>query len=178
MLFLAKQFHRAHHLGFSPCVIRMIGITVDVTLWEQAPLVIGADGIRSVVRSKLFGSIPLRDNGRTMWRALIDEDLCSDLVPPISPLQNICCHKYSPEFESKCRIFWVDTKWTIPMFLSMFLHFRVPVLWEVESTIACLFCISHCLISQQDGVLMVSDHSGKHHLKLNVNILVRISTER
>ncbi|CAK9871052.1 unnamed protein product [Sphagnum jensenii] len=52
---------------------------VDVTLWEQAPLVIGADGIHSVVRSKLFGSIPPRDNGRTIWRALIDEDLCSDL---------------------------------------------------------------------------------------------------
>jgi hypothetical protein len=84
MPFLAKQFHRVSHLGFSPCVIRMIGITVDVTLWEQAPLVIGADGIHSVVRSKLFGSIPPRDNGRTMWRALIDEDLCSDLVPPIS----------------------------------------------------------------------------------------------
>ncbi|CAM6043053.1 unnamed protein product [Sphagnum compactum] len=51
----------------------------DELISVKAPLVIGADGIHSVVRSKLFGSIPPRDNGRTMWRALIDEDLCSDL---------------------------------------------------------------------------------------------------
>lgn len=86
MPFLAKQFHHVHHLGFSTHVIRMIGITVDVTLWEQAPLVIGADGIHSVIRSKVFGPTPPRDHGRTIWRAVIDEHLCSDLVSPNSPI--------------------------------------------------------------------------------------------
>lgn len=41
---------------------------------------IGADGIRSVVRSRIFGSTTPRDNGRTMWRAVIDENLCHHLV--------------------------------------------------------------------------------------------------
>ncbi|KAJ7298889.1 hypothetical protein O6H91_Y371200 [Diphasiastrum complanatum] len=43
----------------------------------QAPLVIGADGIHSVVRSSLFGPIKPRDNGRTMWRAVIESNLCT-----------------------------------------------------------------------------------------------------
>ncbi|MCO5592303.1 hypothetical protein L7F22_046303 [Adiantum nelumboides] len=47
------------------------------TISVKAPLVIGADGIRSTVRTALFGNIPPRDNGRTMWRAVIDMDLCS-----------------------------------------------------------------------------------------------------
>lgn len=47
------------------------------TLSIKAPLVIGADGIRSAVRAALFGNIPPRDNGRTMWRALIDSNRCS-----------------------------------------------------------------------------------------------------
>ena len=41
---------------------------------------VGADGIRSVVRSKVFGISTPRDNGRTMWRAVIDEGLCHHLV--------------------------------------------------------------------------------------------------
>ncbi|KAH7288696.1 hypothetical protein KP509_31G037200 [Ceratopteris richardii] len=47
------------------------------TISVKAPLVIGADGIRSTVRRALFGNIPPRDNGRTMWRAVIDMNLCS-----------------------------------------------------------------------------------------------------
>eukprot|EP00249_Psilotum_nudum_P014396 c24800_g1_i2 orf=201-944(+) len=43
----------------------------------KTPLVIGADGIHSIVRTALFGEIPPRDNGRTMWRAVIDSSLCS-----------------------------------------------------------------------------------------------------
>jgi salicylate hydroxylase len=43
---------------------------------NQAPLVIGADGIRSAVRSKIVGDMTPRDNGRTMWRAVIDANLC------------------------------------------------------------------------------------------------------
>lgn len=43
---------------------------------NQAPLVIGADGIRSVVRSKTFSAMTPRDNRRTMWRAVIDANLC------------------------------------------------------------------------------------------------------
>jgi salicylate hydroxylase len=38
--------------------------------------VIGADGIRSIVRSKIFSFVTPRDNGRTMWRAVIDAKLC------------------------------------------------------------------------------------------------------
>lgn len=47
------------------------------TISIKAPLVIGADGIRSAVRTALFGNIPPRDNGRTMWRAVIDMDRCA-----------------------------------------------------------------------------------------------------
>ena len=43
---------------------------------NKAPLVIGADGIRSAIRSKTFGAMTPRDNGRTMWRAVIDANLC------------------------------------------------------------------------------------------------------
>ncbi|EFJ06097.1 hypothetical protein SELMODRAFT_430979 [Selaginella moellendorffii] len=46
----------------------------------KAPLIIGADGIRSTVRSSLFGPIAPRDNGRTMWRAVIDSSLCQNKV--------------------------------------------------------------------------------------------------
>jgi salicylate hydroxylase len=53
---------------------------VEFLFGDQAPLVIGADGIHSIIRSKLFGLTPPRDNGRTMWRAVIDEHLCSDLA--------------------------------------------------------------------------------------------------
>ncbi|CAK9857825.1 unnamed protein product [Sphagnum jensenii] len=42
----------------------------------QAPLVIGADGIHSVIRSKVFDPTPPCD---PIWRAVIDEHLCSDL---------------------------------------------------------------------------------------------------
>ncbi|CAK9226843.1 unnamed protein product [Sphagnum jensenii] len=52
----------------------------DEFISVKAPLVIGADGIHSIIRSKLFGLTPPRDNGRTMWRAVIDEHLCSDLA--------------------------------------------------------------------------------------------------
>ncbi|KAG0589666.1 hypothetical protein M758_1G036300 [Ceratodon purpureus] len=48
----------------------------DETVSIKAPLVLGADGIRSVVRSKTFGDMTPRDNGRTMWRAVIDASLC------------------------------------------------------------------------------------------------------
>eukprot|EP00250_Pteridium_aquilinum_P031623 c4394_g1_i1 orf=85-1353(+) len=50
----------------------------DETVSIKAPLVIGADGIRSAVRAACFGNIPPRDNGRTMWRAVIDMDCCSN----------------------------------------------------------------------------------------------------
>jgi len=33
----------------------------------KAPLVIGAGGIHSVIRSKVFGPTPPRDNGHTIW---------------------------------------------------------------------------------------------------------------
>lgn len=49
----------------------------DKTVSVKAPLVIGADGIRSVVRSKIFSAMTPRDNGRTMWRAVIDANLCN-----------------------------------------------------------------------------------------------------
>lgn len=49
----------------------------DKTVLVKAPLVIGADGIRSVIRSKTFGDMTPRDNGRTMWRAVIDAKLCN-----------------------------------------------------------------------------------------------------
>lgn len=62
--------------GESPTVLfrKDGGETVSVT----APLVVGADGIRSKVRSCLFGSdIQPRDLGRTMWRAVIDAGQCT-----------------------------------------------------------------------------------------------------
>eukprot|EP00850_Spirogloea_muscicola_P025422 SM003043S11861 [mRNA] locus=s3043:167:1590:+ [translate_table: standard] len=41
----------------------------------ETPLLLGADGIRSAVRASVLGTMPPRDNGRTIWRAIIDFDL-------------------------------------------------------------------------------------------------------
>lgn len=49
----------------------------DETVTIEAPLVIAADGVHSTIRRVLFGGITPRDNGRTMWRAIIDGKLCS-----------------------------------------------------------------------------------------------------
>ncbi|XP_057866515.1 uncharacterized protein LOC131073985 isoform X3 [Cryptomeria japonica] len=49
----------------------------DETISIEAPLIIGADGIHSTTRKILFGAVEPRDNGRTMWRAVIDRSLCS-----------------------------------------------------------------------------------------------------
>lgn len=41
----------------------------------EADFVIGADGIRSVVRSQLFGKVKMRDAGQVCWRGLVPFDL-------------------------------------------------------------------------------------------------------
>eukprot|EP01018_Ginkgo_biloba_P018297 Gb_24102 [translate_table: standard] len=61
----------------------------DETVSIKAPLVIGADGIHSTVRSVLFGAIKPRDNGRTMWRAVIDGNLCSHKALTIGSLASL-----------------------------------------------------------------------------------------
>ena len=38
-----------------------------------ADILIGADGIRSAVRNALLGDGPPRDNGRVIWRGVIDK---------------------------------------------------------------------------------------------------------
>uniref|UniRef100_A0A0C9RPN9 TSA: Wollemia nobilis Ref_Wollemi_Transcript_5011_1123 transcribed RNA sequence n=1 Tax=Wollemia nobilis TaxID=56998 RepID=A0A0C9RPN9_9CONI len=63
----------------------------DETISVNAPLVIGADGIHSITRNILFGAIPPRDNGRTMWRAVIDRSLCTHealVIGTLASMQN------------------------------------------------------------------------------------------
>ena len=38
----------------------------------EAELVVGADGLRSRVRTQLFGELPLRYSGVTCWRGIVD----------------------------------------------------------------------------------------------------------
>lgn len=50
----------------------------------ETPLLIGADGIRSIVRQKVAPSYPpLHDNERSIWRAIIPFDRCSH--PIVTP---------------------------------------------------------------------------------------------
>ena len=49
---------------------------------QQANLVIGADGIRSVVRQKILGQDRPQFTGNMAWRTTIDIDKLGDLVPP------------------------------------------------------------------------------------------------
>jgi len=44
----------------------------------EADLVIGADGIKSVVRKNIFGEMPLRYSGQTCWRGMANFSLPSD----------------------------------------------------------------------------------------------------
>eukprot|EP00850_Spirogloea_muscicola_P017690 SM000154S01425 [mRNA] locus=s154:257943:259478:- [translate_table: standard] len=49
--------------------------TAEAEVVIETPLLLGADGIRSAVRASVLGTMPPRDNGRTIWRAILDFDL-------------------------------------------------------------------------------------------------------
>lgn len=62
------------HLNKRLTALRQANEKVTLTFEDgslhHADLVIGADGIRSVVRKSLFGEIPLRYSGQTCWRGM------------------------------------------------------------------------------------------------------------
>lgn len=57
---------------------KQISLTFANGAQAQAELVIGADGIHSLVRQKLFGELPLRYSGQTCWRGLSPLSLSGD----------------------------------------------------------------------------------------------------
>ncbi|CAI7745622.1 unnamed protein product, partial [Closterium sp. NIES-53] len=65
-------------------------LEVEVSGKWETPLLLGADGIHSEARKHLLSGaagegVSARDNGRTIWRAIIDSSLC--LHPLVQPRQ-------------------------------------------------------------------------------------------
>ncbi|CAI5973721.1 unnamed protein product, partial [Closterium sp. NIES-65] len=72
------------------CVFKKVSGGEEQFLEVETPLLLGADGIHSEARKHLLSGaagkgVSARDNGRTIWRAIIDSSLC--LHPLVQPRQ-------------------------------------------------------------------------------------------
>jgi len=64
----------------------------------EADLIVGADGIRSIVRESLFGAAPARFTEQTGWRAILP----IEFVPTqVGPDKSVCI-----ETQRVCRVDW------------------------------------------------------------------------
>lgn len=76
------------HVGRRVDTVRQDGNAVSIVADDKsidADILIGADGIRSVVREALFGPERATFTGNVAWRMLIPvSDLPADLVPPVA----------------------------------------------------------------------------------------------
>eukprot|EP00850_Spirogloea_muscicola_P010569 SM000062S19955 [mRNA] locus=s62:580934:583536:+ [translate_table: standard] len=67
--------HKLLHISQDDAKVVATFKTAEGEAVIETPLLLGADGIRSAVRASVLGTMLPRDNGRTIWRAIIDFDL-------------------------------------------------------------------------------------------------------
>jgi salicylate hydroxylase len=99
----------------------------------ECDLLLGADGIHSVVREKLFGMAPARFTNQICWRAMIPMDLVPTQIGPnrsvhlehgeysgwLGPNGHVICYpirsgKIFNIFAGRVSEDWVDESWTAP----------------------------------------------------------------
>ncbi|CAI5531796.1 unnamed protein product [Closterium sp. Naga37s-1] len=77
--------------GSVKCVFQKVSGGEERLVEVETPLLLGADGIHSEARKQLLsgsaegGGVSPRDNGRTIWRAVVDSSLCPH--PLVQPRQ-------------------------------------------------------------------------------------------
>jgi salicylate hydroxylase len=102
------------------------GVTVTTQAGETlaADLLIGADGIHSVVRRQLFGDDAARFTGHVAWRALIRVDKADPAAPPagvgawIGPRRHAVTYRIRPDLVNLVAVTeqadWREEGWNLP----------------------------------------------------------------
>lgn len=129
---LAEALERAQpgalHLGVTLTDIdnRADGVAIATASGETlaADLLIGADGIRSVVRELLFGPDTPRFTGHVAWRALVRIDPADPAAPPpgvgawLGPRRHAVTYRIRPDLVNLVAVTeqsdWRDEGWNLP----------------------------------------------------------------
>ncbi|WP_017672688.1 FAD-dependent monooxygenase [Blastomonas sp. AAP53] len=102
------------------------GVTVTTQTGEtlSADLLLGADGIRSVVRQHLFGDDAARFTGHVAWRALVRIDKADPAAPPagvgawIGPRRHAVTYRIRPDLVNLVAVTeqadWREEGWNLP----------------------------------------------------------------
>ncbi|WP_052130080.1 FAD-dependent monooxygenase [Sphingomonas sp. 35-24ZXX] len=101
-----------------------VAVTTQTGETLAADLLIGADGIRSVVRRQLFGEDAARFTGHVAWRALIRVDKADPVAPPagvgawIGPRRHAVTYRIRPDLVNLVAVTeqadWREEGWNLP----------------------------------------------------------------
>jgi salicylate hydroxylase len=107
----------------------------------EADVVVGADGIRSIVREKLFGMQPARFTEQTAWRCMVPIECVPTRVGPgcavhvgrddyvgwLGPTGHVICYPIRGGalyniFAGRVSEDWAEESWSVPRTVSALLH--------------------------------------------------------
>lgn len=101
-----------------------VAVTTQAGETLSADLLIGADGIHSVVRRQLFGEDAARFTGHVAWRALIRVDKADPAAPPagvgawIGPRRHAVTYRIRPDLVNLVAVTeqadWREEGWNLP----------------------------------------------------------------
>lgn len=101
-----------------------VAVTTQTGEILTADLLLGADGIRSVVRRQLFGEDAARFTGHVAWRALIRVDKADPVAPPagvgawIGPRRHAVTYRIRPDLVNLVAVTeqadWREEGWNLP----------------------------------------------------------------
>lgn len=99
-------------------------VTTDAGETLSADVLVGADGIRSVVRTHLFGEDAARFTGHVAWRALVQIDKADPAAPPagvgawLGPRRHAVTYRIRPDLVNLVAVTdqadWREEGWSLP----------------------------------------------------------------
>jgi salicylate hydroxylase len=113
-------------MGLTEIDIRAEGAAITTATGETltADLLIGADGIRSMVREHLFGADTPRFTGHVAWRALVRIDSADPAAPPpgvgawLGPRRHAVTYRIRPDMVNLVAVTeqadWREEGWNLP----------------------------------------------------------------